>query len=69
MTVRSRKWDHSLGHDGLTAEHNSLVTAADALAAVLQGVEKSAAISGHQRAEIRAVLVSYYGPASRGLEQ
>ena len=42
MTVRSRKWDHSLGHDGLTAEHNSLVAAADALAAVLQRVEKTA---------------------------
>jgi hypothetical protein len=69
MTVRSRKWDHSLGHDGLTAEHNSLVTAADALAAVLQGVEKSAAISGHQRDEIRAVLVTYFGPTSFGLEQ
>ena len=64
MTVRSRKWDHGLGHDGLTAEHNSLVTAADALAAVLRGVEKSAAISGHQREEIRAALVSFFGPTS-----
>jgi hypothetical protein len=49
MTVRSRIWEHSLGHDGLTAEHNSLVTAADALAAVLQRVEKAAGISAPQR--------------------
>jgi len=64
MTVRSRKWDHSLGHDGLTAEHNGLVAAADALAAVLQRVEKSTAISAGQRDEIRSVLVSYLGPTS-----
>jgi hypothetical protein len=62
MTVRSRIWDHGLGHDGLTAEHNSLVAAADALAAVLQRVEKSAAMSAPQRDEIRAVLVDYFGP-------
>jgi hypothetical protein len=62
MGVRSRKWDHGPGHDGLTAEHNSLVAAADALAAALRGVEKSAAITGHQRDEIRAVLASYFGP-------
>jgi hypothetical protein len=59
MTVRSR-WDH--GHDGLTAEHNGLVAAADALAAILQRVEKSTAISAGQRDEIRSVLVSYLGP-------
>ena len=64
MTVRSRKWDHSLGHDGLTAEHNGLVGAADALAAVLRRVEKSPAISAGQRDEIRSVLVSYLGPTS-----
>jgi len=64
MTVRSRKWDHSLGHDGLTAEHNGLVAAADALAAVLQRVERSASISDGQRNEIRSVLVSYLGPTS-----
>jgi hypothetical protein len=62
MTVRSRIWDHGLGHDGLTAEHSSLVAAADALAAVLQRVEKSSAISAPQRDEIRAVLADYLGP-------
>ena len=62
MTVRSRIWDHGLGHDGLTAEHNSLVAAADALAEVLQRVEKSSALSALQRDEIRAVLVGYLGP-------
>ena len=64
MTVRSRKWDHSLGHDGLTAEHNGLVAAADALAAVLQRVERSASISDGQRDEIRSVLVGYLGLTS-----
>ena len=64
MAVRSRKWDHGLGHDGLTAEHNNLVVAADALAAVLQGVEKSASISACQRDEIRSALISYLGPVS-----
>jgi hypothetical protein len=30
-----RKWDHSLGHDGLTAEHNAVVDAVETLAKVL----------------------------------
>jgi hypothetical protein len=32
-------WNHSLGrHDGLTAEHNAVVDAADALAKVLREI-------------------------------
>ena len=62
MSVMSRKWEHNLGHDGLTAEHNSLVEAANALAAALRQVEKSSSLSARQRDEVRGVLANYYGP-------
>ena len=69
MPVRSRKWGHSLGHDGLTAEHNNLVEVADALVVVLEDIERSAPLSASQRDEIRAVLANYLGPAASDVSQ
>ncbi len=51
------KWDHSLGHDRLTAEHNAVVDAVDALAKVLREVERSVALPAHERDMVRAALV------------
>ena len=62
MSVMSRKWEHNLGHDGLTAEHNNLVEAANTLAAALRQVEKSSSLTARQRDEVRGVLAKYYGP-------
>ena len=53
------KWDHSLGHDRLTAEHNAVVDAVDALANVLREIERSVALSAHERDIVRAALVKY----------
>ena len=53
------KWDHSLGHDRLTAEHNAVVDVVDALAKVLQEIERSVALSAHERDMVRAALVKY----------
>ena len=53
------KWDHSLGHDRLTAEHNAVVDAVNALAKVLRDIERSVALSGHERDMVRAALVKY----------
>ena len=52
-----RKWDHSLGHDGLTAEHNAVVDAVETLAKVLREVERSVALPAHERDMVRAALV------------
>jgi len=51
------KWDHSLGHDRLTAEHNAVVDAVDALANALREIERSVAQSAHEHDIIRAALV------------
>jgi hypothetical protein len=51
------KWDHSLGHDGLTAEHNAVVDAVETLAKVLREVERSVALLDHERDMVRAALV------------
>jgi hypothetical protein len=51
------KWDHSLGHDRFTAEHNAVVDAVDALANVLREIERSKALSAHERDIVRAALV------------
>ena len=53
------KWDHSLGHDRLTAKHNAVVDAVNALAKVLRDIERSVALSGHERDMVRAALVKY----------
>jgi hypothetical protein len=53
------KWDHSLGHDRLTAEHNAVVDAVNALAKVLRDIERSVALSGHERDMVQAALVKY----------
>jgi hypothetical protein len=53
------KWNHSLGHDGLTAEHNAVVDAADALAKVLREIERSVALSADERDMVRAALLKY----------
>ena len=53
------KWDHSLGHDRLTAEHNAVVDAVDALANVLREIESSVALSAHERDIVRTALVKY----------
>jgi hypothetical protein len=52
-----RKWDHSLGHDRLTAEHNTVVDAVETLAKVLREVERSVALPAHERDMVRAALV------------
>ena len=49
-----RKWDHSLGHDRLTAEHNTVVDAVETLAKVLREVERSVALPAHERDMVRA---------------
>jgi hypothetical protein len=51
------KWDHSLGHDRLTAEHNTVVDAVETLAKVLREVERSVALPDHERDMVRAALV------------
>jgi hypothetical protein len=53
------KWDHSLGHDGLTAQHNAVVDAAYMLAEVLREIEDSAALSANEREMVRAALTRY----------
>jgi hypothetical protein len=53
------KWDHSLGHDRLTAEHNAVVDAVNVLAKVLRDIERSVALSVHERDMVRAALVKY----------
>jgi hypothetical protein len=53
------KWDHSLGHDRLTAEHNAVVDAVNALAKVLREIESSVVLSAHERDIVRAALVKY----------
>jgi hypothetical protein len=53
------KWDQSLGHDRLTAEHNAVVDAVDALANVLGEIERSVALSAHERSIVRAALAKY----------
>jgi len=57
LTMAFGKWDHSLGHDGLTAEHNAMVDAVEALAKVLREVERSVALPAHERDMVRAALV------------
>jgi hypothetical protein len=52
-----RKWDHSLGHDRLTAEHNAVVDAVETLAKVLREVERSVALPALERDMVRAALV------------
>ena len=41
------KWDPSLGHDRLTAEHNAVGDAVDALANALREIERSVAAHEH----------------------
>ena len=53
------KWNHSLGHDGLTAEHNAVVDALDALGKALREIERSVALSADERDMVRAALVKY----------
>lgn len=55
--IAFRKWDHSLGHDRLTAEHNAVVEVVDALAKVLREVERSVALPAHERDMVQAALV------------
>ena len=64
MNAGGRKWDHSLGHDLLTAEHNALVDSANALAEALLEIERSATLSHHNSRLARAALRSYYGAPS-----
>lgn len=59
LTMAFGKWDHSLGHDRLTAEHNAVVDAVDALANVLREIERSVALSTHERDMVQAALMKY----------
>ncbi len=61
MEAKGRKWEHSLGHDLLTAEHNALVDAADALAKTLHEIERAVLLPRRERDLARVALANYCG--------
>jgi hypothetical protein len=60
-TMAARKWEHDLGRDMLTAEHNALVAAAEGLAKTLQQIDRLVVLPAEEHGIVQAALAAYRG--------
>ena len=59
--MTARRWEHDLGHDMLTAEHNALVEAAEELAKTLQQIDRLVVLPAEEHGIVQAALAAYHG--------